>query len=378
MSENKKEGFIPIYRSMFRHWIWDTKEPFDKRSAWIDLIRSAKFEPGEAKKMFDGKLITYKKSEIVASVRFLQNRWNWKSTTKVENFLENLKKDGMINTEKRQGITVITICNYCTYNDFIKTENTAYYEEQIRWQYEQNTIERHQKDETNNLTIEQVNNKTNNTPIGVQASDENLDNFVLDKSLGVDFVFVMKYIQSTSFVKKLPKILTAKEYSKLREDYEQVQILEMLEKMENSKSIKTKQSVYLTLLNYLKLNFGNAEILLHYEKFETRYREFVIKISNGEITSPKIEQYDKTELRSTIEFLKENSNDKSFEGAYKSWEYILSNWTMLDVYMQNRTKLREINSDIMKIINSIKNAKSKQLNKANINTASNTIERKDY
>ena len=32
------EGWISIYRQIQDNWIWKSKEPFDKRSAWIDLL----------------------------------------------------------------------------------------------------------------------------------------------------------------------------------------------------------------------------------------------------------------------------------------------------------------------------------------------------
>jgi len=377
MSENKKDGFIPIYRSLFKHWVWETNEPFDKRSAWIDLIQLVKYDEGLANKMVDGKLIPYNRGEAITSIRYLKNRWKWQSTTKVENFLENLKKDNMIKTEKRQGITVISICNYATYNDFEKTENTAYYQEQIRWQYEQNILEGQRKDEikqVNNITSKQVEQIT----IPAHAGTTTDDDFIKNKEIGKEYIQVLMFISQTKQIKKLEKVLEAKQYEKVREEYSKEQILEMLEKMENSKSTKSKTSVYLTLLNYLKLNFGNKEINEHYDKFEDLYREFIVKNSNGTIISPKIERHEKSDLRNIIEFLKENSTEKSYNGAFKSFAYIMANWNMLDSFMQKRIKLNEINNDIQKIITCIKNAKSKSNNSKGNNTTGNYSERREF
>ena len=38
------EGWIKVHRDLNDHWIWKSKEPFDKRSAWIDLILLANFK----------------------------------------------------------------------------------------------------------------------------------------------------------------------------------------------------------------------------------------------------------------------------------------------------------------------------------------------
>lgn len=34
------EGWISVHRKIQENWIWNCKEPYDKRSAWIDLLLS--------------------------------------------------------------------------------------------------------------------------------------------------------------------------------------------------------------------------------------------------------------------------------------------------------------------------------------------------
>ena len=38
------KGWISIHRQLQEHWIWKSKEPFDKRSAWIDLLMLVNYQ----------------------------------------------------------------------------------------------------------------------------------------------------------------------------------------------------------------------------------------------------------------------------------------------------------------------------------------------
>ena len=59
--------------------------------------------------------VRLKRGQLAVSERFLAERWAW-GKTMVRNFLKRLTKEGSIETNSEQGITVITICNYETYN----------------------------------------------------------------------------------------------------------------------------------------------------------------------------------------------------------------------------------------------------------------------
>ncbi len=107
------EGFIPLGRSFFSHHFWEEKRVFSRAEAWVDLISEAAWK--ERKKVVSGKVIEVPRGGIVAAVRFLSDRWKW-SNTKVCQFLEILRLDGMITTEKRQGITIVLLTNYERFN----------------------------------------------------------------------------------------------------------------------------------------------------------------------------------------------------------------------------------------------------------------------
>ena len=50
-----KKGYVFVYRSVKDNWIWNSKEPFDKRSAWIVLILTANHQ--DKKINFEGSAL---------------------------------------------------------------------------------------------------------------------------------------------------------------------------------------------------------------------------------------------------------------------------------------------------------------------------------
>lgn len=112
------KGWIALHREITDNWIWKEKEPFDRRSAWIDLILMVNHE--DKKIMFNGNLIVVKRGQKITSISKLSERWNW-SRGKAKRFLEALQEDEMISLEIGQGqYTTITIENYSFYQDVKK------------------------------------------------------------------------------------------------------------------------------------------------------------------------------------------------------------------------------------------------------------------
>lgn len=108
------KGWIKTYRKIQECWIWLDKEPFDKRSAWIDLLLTANH--ADKKILFNGELITIKRGQILTSVRKLAKKWSW-SVNKVYRFLELLISDEMVQKESDNNRTLITIVNYSVFQD---------------------------------------------------------------------------------------------------------------------------------------------------------------------------------------------------------------------------------------------------------------------
>lgn len=119
------DGFIKLYRKFFDHHFWKEDREFSRAEAWIDLLRTARYKKGTSGKIVNGRLIEWERGELLASVRFLQDRWGWGSTGKVTRFLEMLEKQNMVRRKTEQGVTVLTICNYSTYNPMENDNGTG-------------------------------------------------------------------------------------------------------------------------------------------------------------------------------------------------------------------------------------------------------------
>lgn len=117
------KGWIALHREITENWIWADNEPFDKRSAWIDLLMMVNHE--DKKVLIDGNLELVRRGQRITSIRKLCNRWKW-SRTKVNNFLKLLEKDEMISLKiEPHKKTVITIVNYNFYQDDNKNKKAS-------------------------------------------------------------------------------------------------------------------------------------------------------------------------------------------------------------------------------------------------------------
>lgn len=67
------QGWVSIHRSIYDNWIWNDKEQFDKRSAWIDLLLMVNHE--DNKVLIDGELKIVKRGQRITSLNKLSKRW---------------------------------------------------------------------------------------------------------------------------------------------------------------------------------------------------------------------------------------------------------------------------------------------------------------
>jgi hypothetical protein len=90
------------------------REPYCRGSAWLWLVENA----AEQDRRIDheGRTHTLKKGQLIHSQKFMAKAWRW-PTTNVERFIDRLKADAMIETEKLGKGMIITICNYSQYED---------------------------------------------------------------------------------------------------------------------------------------------------------------------------------------------------------------------------------------------------------------------
>ena len=108
------QGWISIHRKIQECDIWLDDEPFDRRSAWIDLLLLANHEDKSI--IFDGHRITVKRGQYLSSVRKLSAKWHW-GKNKTLAFLRLLEECEMITREADSRRTLITIAKYDIYQN---------------------------------------------------------------------------------------------------------------------------------------------------------------------------------------------------------------------------------------------------------------------
>lgn len=118
-----KNGYFMLQRRFFSHWLWaDESRVFSKAEAFLDLLQLAAFT--RTKRIVGSAVVQLEPGEVCGSERYLSGRWGW-STKKVRAFLTLLEADRMLGRQKKQGVTVITLCNYSKYTAQGSTEEAA-------------------------------------------------------------------------------------------------------------------------------------------------------------------------------------------------------------------------------------------------------------
>ena len=115
------KGWIKLSRDITDHWLWQEK-PFDKKSAWIDLILMANHKDKTI--FFSGAPLLIKRGQLVTSEKKLSERWGW-SRNKTRAFLGQLKVQGMILAEGTAKGTTLTLVNYDNFQGRGPAEGTA-------------------------------------------------------------------------------------------------------------------------------------------------------------------------------------------------------------------------------------------------------------
>lgn len=114
------EGWIRIYRQIKNSWIWKDKEPFDKRSAWIDLLLSVNHKSKIIP--FENSFIEIERGQTLTSIKFLAERWKW-SRHKVSDYLNQLEQDTMIVQIRDKRKTLISIVNYNKFQTIVEEKD---------------------------------------------------------------------------------------------------------------------------------------------------------------------------------------------------------------------------------------------------------------
>lgn len=107
--DNLDRDYILLNTQNFQSLIWDDNQPFDKRSAWVDLMLSANDEPKT--EHMRGQLITLERGQLYIRPNKLAKRWRW-SEGKVKRFLEFLAVCDAIRIDSDCHGTIITLLGW--------------------------------------------------------------------------------------------------------------------------------------------------------------------------------------------------------------------------------------------------------------------------
>ena len=161
------KGWVVIYRSIMDNPLWEDK-PFSRGQAWIDMILLASHKDTEF--YFDGDMLPVEKGQIITSKRKLGDRWGW-SNSKVNKFLNELEKVGMLVQKSDTKKTTIKIVKYEQYQGFGSieaVEKTSHKTSQKRHRDITQTSQRHHRDITETSqrhTFNNVNNYNNDNNV---------------------------------------------------------------------------------------------------------------------------------------------------------------------------------------------------------------------
>ena len=259
------KGFIKLSRSFFDNKIWQAARAFSECEAWLDLIRSARFEASPTTSRIGCYEVTWGRGQYPASNRFLAKRWG-RSEQWVKSFLGKLKREGMITTDNTQGVNVITLTNFEKYNgeaDYNPPNNPAnnppkgmtdnelqgYVTHLVTQQ-----VTRLLGNAANLQPTSNPNNKKEEEYIKETSSDEDAKKDPLQRK----FENLTEWMrENTPNVLKLSSPLTEKQYAKIKERYNSEQLTRILLAMENYKDLnKRYRSVYLTFLRWAEKEYN--------------------------------------------------------------------------------------------------------------------------
>ena len=116
-------GYIGINRKLFDHFLWKESRIYSKAEAWIDLIQLVSYTRNNGA-FINGYYIEWDRGQYPVSYSFLSKRWTW-SVSKVRAFMTLLKSSKQITVQTTNAATIITLCNYETYNPETQADKQA-------------------------------------------------------------------------------------------------------------------------------------------------------------------------------------------------------------------------------------------------------------
>ena len=104
-------GWIKIYRELSDHWLAQHPE---KLGWWVLLLLKVAHE--DKKVLVGNQFVELKRGQIIASLTFLAELWQT-SKSSAERFIALLEKEEMLRRCAERKLTILTICNYDSYQE---------------------------------------------------------------------------------------------------------------------------------------------------------------------------------------------------------------------------------------------------------------------
>ena len=216
------KGWIKLHRELTDHWLWEER-PFDKKSAWIDLLLMANHE--EKKVLLGNEVVEVERGGIITSELKLADRWGW-SRTKVRHFLEILESDSMIVVKKDSKKTAINLVNFSNFQNFDSEKDN----EKTSKEHQENikkTSKEHQKDTNNNVKNYKNEKNVKNVKKYISA-DAPEDFFPLDGKLDRTFRDFIRHREQIKqpMTENAVRLMIGKLEKMTTDNNEKIQILE--------------------------------------------------------------------------------------------------------------------------------------------------------
>lgn len=106
-----ERGVFAVDRGIFDHPVL-SGEKYTKVQAFMWLVAEAAWKAH--RRAVGAAIVDLRRGQVACSLRFMAQKWGWEEP-RVRRFLGRLKTDAMIDAATDAGVTVITICNYDSY-----------------------------------------------------------------------------------------------------------------------------------------------------------------------------------------------------------------------------------------------------------------------
>ena len=118
---NYKSGWIRIYRSIRKHWLYPKNRPLTELEAWITILIEVNHESEKVRIGYE--IYECNKGEKYYSLDTWAKIFHW-NKSKVRRFFILLQNDLMIELKSVQKTTHLIVCNYDTYQSMRNDNET--------------------------------------------------------------------------------------------------------------------------------------------------------------------------------------------------------------------------------------------------------------